>query len=51
MKYFLPKGYEWYNYDNKVIDYNVGAFNKVILNDYEQAVFVKGGTIIPILLH
>ena len=49
--YYLPKTEMWYSYDTKLVDKNVGVWNTVYLQDQQKAVFVKGGSIIPILLH
>jgi alpha-glucosidase (family GH31 glycosyl hydrolase) len=49
--YYLPKSEKWYNYDTKLVDDKTGVMNNVLLYDQEQAVFVKGGSIVPILLH
>ena len=49
--YYLPEGELWYNYDTKLVDDNMGKWTNILLHDQEQAVFVKGGNIIPVLLH
>ena len=53
--YSLPTGASWYNfYNKKAIASNVKDDNEwvtVTLSDLEQAVFVRAGSILPILLH
>jgi len=51
--YALPQGATWYNYYSKTLEESTpeGEWVEVALPDLEQAVFVRGGTILPILLH
>lgn len=49
--YLLPEGSFWYNYISKVQTTGTGEWQEVILSDMEQATFIKGGSIIPVLLH
>ena len=48
--YYLPTGEKWYNWISGQVAYHTG-WQTANLTDLEQAVFVKGGTIIPILEH
>jgi len=43
----LPEGHYWYNHDTKVKNTVTGSWQTVTYKDLEQAVFVKGGSIIP----
>ena len=47
----LPEGIKWYNYYNKKVETIAGIPVTRNLPDLEQAVFIKAGSIIPILLH
>lgn len=49
--YMLPSGVQWWNYYSKQVQEGTGYNITVSLPDLEQAVFVKGGSIIPILQH
>ena len=51
VEYSLPKDSTWYNYYSKKSE--AGTSNAVTRNvpDLEQVVYVKGGSILPILLH
>lgn len=49
--YTLPSGYTWYNYYSKQVEAVTGSAVTRILPDLEQAVFIKGGSILPTLLH
>ena len=51
VKYLLPETESWYNYFSKRVAENTGDWVTVALPDLEQAVFVRGGSILPILLH
>ena len=51
MTFTLPEGIKWYNYYNKKIETVLGVPVTRNLPDLEQAVFIKGGSIIPTLLH
>jgi len=47
----LPEGINWYNYYNKKVETVTGVQVTRNLPDLEQAVFIKGGSVIPTLLH
>jgi len=47
----LPRSADWYNYNTGQRDYMLGVDRTVELSDLEQAIFVKGGAIIPKLQH
>ena len=47
----LPKDSKWYDYSTKVVYEGDSIETEVILSDYQQAVFVKAASIIPIKLH
>lgn len=50
--YYLPDGERWFNYDSKSEEFlQVGKWNYFNLSDLEQGIFVKGGTILPLLEH
>jgi len=51
--YALPSTATWYNYYSKmsVASTADGEWITTALPDLEQAVFVRGGTVLPILLH
>lgn len=51
VKYLLPEGAYWYNYISKAKDTATGEWQESVLADLDQATFIKGGSIIPILLH
>ena len=51
VKYILPNEETWYNYYTKAQQAETGAWTTVDLSDLEQAVFIRGGSILPILLH
>ena len=51
MTFILPEGAKWYNYYNKKVETVLGTSVTRSLPDLEQAVFIKGGSIIPTLLH
>lgn len=46
----LPPGEKWYNHISGKVETEVGNVTRN-LGDLEQAVFVKGGSVIPTLLH
>jgi len=48
--YNLPTSAKWYNYYNKK-EATTGSDVTVNLPDLEQAVFIKGGSVMPTLLH
>jgi len=47
----LPENHYWYHFDTKVKNTNLGAWQTHLLTDLEEAVFVKGGSVLPILQH
>ena len=47
----LPKSASWYNYYSKQVEPVTGTAITRNLPDLEQAVFIKGGSILPVLLH
>ena len=47
----LPEGHYWYSYDTKIKNTVLGEWQTQIYKDLEQAVFVQGGSIIPLLQH
>jgi alpha-glucosidase (family GH31 glycosyl hydrolase) len=47
----LPAGFIWYNYQTGEIEHKTGVWQTRILGDLEQGIFVKGGSIVPILEH
>ena len=49
--YYLPESELWYNYYSKNLDTATGQWNSVLLPDLEQAIFVRGGSVLPVLLH
>jgi len=49
--YVLPNQSSWYNLYSKEFVEGDGDLTDHILGDLEQAVFVKSGSILPILLH
>mmetsp|Transcript_8344 Transcript_8344/g.10143 ORF Transcript_8344/g.10143 Transcript_8344/m.10143 type:complete len:194 (+) Transcript_8344:2267-2848(+) len=51
--YMLPQGYTWYNYYSKKTEASASANGLVSRNvpDLEQVVYIKGGSVLPILLH
>lgn len=51
VKYILPEGENWYNHYTKQKSENVGTWHTLLLSDLAQAVFVRGGTILPVLQH
>ena len=51
VKYILPEGEVWYNFYTKQNRETVGQWHTTLLSDLAQAVFVRGGTILPILHH
>ena len=58
VEYMLPSGFKWYNYYTKKTEEgtsapdaaNTGTVTRHV-SDLEQVVYIKGGSIIPILLH
>ena len=51
VNYILPDDELWYNYYTKQQNLETGVWKTSTLTDLEQAVFVRGGSVIPILLH
>ena len=51
VNYILPDDELWYNYYTKQQNLETGVWKTSTLPDLEQAVFVRGGSVIPILLH
>ena len=51
VNYYLPISARWYNYQTKLEETEVGKWQQRNLTDLEQAIFVKGGTILPLLQH
>ena len=51
VNYILPDGDIWYNNYSKAQISETGEWKSVTLPDLDQAVFIRGGSIIPILLH
>ena len=51
--YALPSAATWYNYYSKqsVASTADGEWQTATLSDLEQAVYIRGGTILPILEH
>lgn len=47
----LPTGAKWYNYYSKKVETVTGEAVTRNLPDLEQAVFIKGGSVMPVLLH
>lgn len=49
--YTLPSSASWYNYYTKEQQSTTGQAITQLFSDLEQAVFIKGGAIMPVLLH
>ena len=51
--YALPQGETWYNFYTKALQESTpeGEWVETALSDLEQAVFIRGGSVLPILLH
>jgi len=47
----LPESAKWYNYYSKKVEQVTGQAVTRYLPDLEQAVFIKGGSVMPTLLH
>lgn len=47
----LPSSAKWYNYYSKAVESVTGEAVTRNLADLEQAVFIKGGSVMPTLLH
>ena len=47
----LPDGFMWYKEHSNYWEHVTGLTIGKELSDIEQAVFIKGGTIMPTLLH
>jgi len=52
VNFFLPEHRDrWYNYMTKKEETQLGTWQTRVLSDLDQAIFVRGGSIIPILTH
>jgi alpha-glucosidase (family GH31 glycosyl hydrolase) len=51
VNYYLPVSSRWYNYQTKLEDAKVGQWQNTYFTDYQQALFVRGGSILPLLQH
>ena len=51
VSYLLPTGAYWYNYISKERNDVTGEWQEQALADLQQATFIKGGSIVPVLLH
>jgi alpha 1,3-glucosidase len=51
VNYILPNDELWYNFYTKTQATETGVEVTVDITDLEQAVFVRGGSVLPILLH
>ncbi|CDW76776.1 neutral alpha-glucosidase ab [Stylonychia lemnae] len=51
VKHKLPKEALWYNYYTKEVIEGDSKFREVELNQFQQLVYIKGGSIIPLKLH
>ena len=51
MSFYLPTNHTWYNYFSKHLEPLTGEWQTRLFQDLEQALFVKGGSVIPILEH
>jgi mannosyl-oligosaccharide alpha-1,3-glucosidase len=49
--FYLPEDELWYNEASKLVDTAVGSWRKTLLSNMEQLVFMRGGSIVPILQH
>jgi len=49
--YQLPSGSTWYNYYSKKVEGANGNLVTRNVPDLEQVVYIKGGSVLPILLH
>ncbi len=47
----LPESANWYNYYSKKAEEVTGEAITRNLSDLDQAVFIKGGSVLPMLLH
>lgn len=51
MTFTLPAAAKWYNYYSKQVETVTGSPVTRNIPDLEQAVFIKGGSVMPTLLH
>ena len=51
VNFYLPKSAVWYNYACKALELEYGKYVNRNMTDLDQSVFVKAGTVLPILLH
>lgn len=51
IEFYLPREANWYNYQTGLPEPSVGQWNHRMLSDLEQGLFVKGGSVLPILKH
>lgn len=51
MNFYLPEGEVWYNYQTKAQEATVGEWQNRKLTDLQQALFVMGGIVLPMLQH
>ena len=49
--YILPSGYTWYNYYSKKAEAGTSVSVTRNVPDLEQVVYIKAGSVLPILLH
>ncbi len=47
---FLPSSSEWYNYNTDMLESRSGAIHDS-LSDLQQAIWIRAGSIVPILAH
>lgn len=47
---YLPQETEWYNYNTFKVEDRSGAITDQ-LSDLQQAIWIRGGSIVPILAH
>lgn len=51
INFYLPSSEVWYNYQTKIEEAVVGEWQSRTLSDLQQGLFVRGGTILPLLQH
>jgi alpha-glucosidase (family GH31 glycosyl hydrolase) len=49
VRYILPEEDQWYRYDNKTLEAEVGVWKDEVLGYLDHATWMKGGSILPIL--
>jgi len=49
--FYLPEDELWYNEATNLVDTATGFWRKSLLKNIEQLVFMRGGSIVPILQH